>query len=176
MRLIRLSPRSLVALIGCSGAGKTTFATRHFKKYQVLSSDVFRGLVADDEGDQDATPDAFDALYFVASRRLARGLLTVIDATNVNAFARARVAECARTQRVQCIALVLNLPLDLCIERAARRTVRPVPDSVIRDQHTSISAAIAALSGEGFDQVHLINSTLELNATAIVIGGDDLGG
>jgi protein phosphatase len=99
----------------------------------------------------------------------------VIDATNANAFARARVTECARTHQVQCIALVLNLPLDLCIERAARRTVRPVPDSVIRNQHASISAAIAALSGEGFDQVHLINSALELNVTAVVMGADDVG-
>ena len=71
---------SFVVLIGPSGSGKTTFAGRHFRPTEILSSDVFRGLVADDENDQTATEDAFEALYTVARKRLARGRLTVLDA------------------------------------------------------------------------------------------------
>ena len=37
---------------------------------QVLSSDAFRAMVADDENDQSASADAFDALHHVAGMRL----------------------------------------------------------------------------------------------------------
>jgi len=47
---------ALVVLVGASGSGKSTFARRHFRPTQVLSSDFCRGLVADDQDDQAATP------------------------------------------------------------------------------------------------------------------------
>jgi len=79
---------SLVVLIGVTGSGKSTFARAHFKPTEVISSDFCRGLVADDENDQSATPDAFEVLQFIAGKRLASGRLTVIDATNVQPEAR----------------------------------------------------------------------------------------
>src|SRR5579864_206528 len=74
---------SLVVLIGASGSGKSTFARKHFRPTEVISSDYCRALVADDENDQAATNDAFDVLHFIAAKRLAAGRLTVVDATNV---------------------------------------------------------------------------------------------
>ena len=62
----------LVALIGASGSGKSTFAARHFLPTEVISSDVCRGLVADDPNDQGASEDAFntvDALYTAVRNR-----------------------------------------------------------------------------------------------------------
>src|SRR5215213_7511255 len=79
---------SLVVLVGPSGSGKSTFARKHFLPTEVLSSDVCRGLVSDNENNQSATNDAFDVLHYVAAKRLARGLLTVVDATNVQEEAR----------------------------------------------------------------------------------------
>ena len=70
-----------IVLIGASGSGKSTFAAKHFRPTEILSSDFFRGLVADDPNDQGATKDAFDALHFIARKRLAAGRLAVIDAT-----------------------------------------------------------------------------------------------
>src|SRR5215475_10163963 len=80
---IALPELSLVVLIGPSGSGKSTFARTHFKPTEVLSSDVARGLVSDDENSQAATTDAFEVLHFISAKRLARGRLTVVDATNV---------------------------------------------------------------------------------------------
>ena len=74
---------SLVVLIGPSGSGKSTFARKHFLPTEVLSSDTCRGLVADDENDQTVTTEAFELLHFIAAKRLAKGKLTVVDATNV---------------------------------------------------------------------------------------------
>ena len=61
---IELPELSLVVLIGTTGSGKSTFARRHFLPTEVLGSDFFRGLVADDENAQAATTDAFEALHF----------------------------------------------------------------------------------------------------------------
>lgn len=83
MTNISIPNLSLVVLIGPSGSGKSTFARKHFLPTEVLSSDYCRGLVSDDENSQVATNDAFEVLHFVASKRLAGGRLTVIDATNV---------------------------------------------------------------------------------------------
>ena len=58
---------SLVVLVGPSGAGKSTFARRHFRPTEILSSDFFRGLVSDDEGNQAASRDAFDVLHLAVA-------------------------------------------------------------------------------------------------------------
>ncbi len=93
---IEIPKLSLVVLIGPSGSGKSTFARKHFLATEVLSSDYCRGLVSDDENDQAATNDAFEVLHFVAAKRLERGRLTVIDATNVQADARRPLVQLAR--------------------------------------------------------------------------------
>src|SRR5205085_1676495 len=62
---------SLVVLIGVSGSGKSTFARKHFKPTEILSSDFCRGLVSDDENSQATTKDAFEMLHFIA--QAARG-------------------------------------------------------------------------------------------------------
>jgi protein phosphatase len=49
---ITIPKLSLVVLVGPSGLGKSTFAHRHFKPTEVLSSDFCRGMISDDENDQ----------------------------------------------------------------------------------------------------------------------------
>lgn len=88
MTTVKIPELSLVVLIGASGSGKSTFANRHFRPTEVLSSDFCRGLVSDDENDQTVTSDAFDVLRFIAGKRLAASRLTVIDATNVQPESR----------------------------------------------------------------------------------------
>jgi predicted kinase len=67
------------------------------------------------------------------------------------------------------VAIVLDLPLALCIERATSRTDRQVTADVVRVQHESLSRAIGGLLNEGFDRVHLIGSVHEMEETAIAI-------
>ena len=98
--MISVPELSLVVLVGVSGSGKSTFAARHFKPTQVISSDFCRGLVSDDENDQSATPDAFDLLHHIVGVRLSRGLLTVVDATNVQWEARRQLIDLAKSQDV----------------------------------------------------------------------------
>src|SRR5205085_4148318 len=121
---ITIPELSLVALIGASGAGKSAFARKHFKPTEVLSSDFCRGLVRDDEADQAATPDAFAVLHFIASRRLAAGRLTVVDATNVQPEARKPLVALARQYHCLPVAVVFDLPERLCQDRNRARPDR----------------------------------------------------
>jgi protein phosphatase len=92
---ISIPELSLVILIGPSGCGKSTFARKHFLPTEVVSSDVCRALVADDENDQTATGDAFDLLHEIVRKRLSRGKLAVVDATNVQPESRKSIIELA---------------------------------------------------------------------------------
>src|SRR5215467_9736416 len=100
---------SLVVLIGASGSGKSTFARKHFKPTEILSSDYCRGLVSDDENNQAATNDAFEVLHFIARKRLAAGKLTAVDATNVQAESRKPLVALAREFHCLPVAIVLDL-------------------------------------------------------------------
>ena len=110
---------SLVLLVGITGSGKSTFARAHFKPTEVISSDFCRGLVADDENDQSATPAAFDLLKYIVGKRLEAGRLTVVDATNVQPQGRRELVLLAREHDVLPAAIVLDLPEKLCAERNA---------------------------------------------------------
>jgi ABC-type phosphate transport system ATPase subunit len=54
---LNIAELSFEVLIGMSCPGKSTFARKHFKPMEVLSSDYCRGSVSDDENRQAATVD-----------------------------------------------------------------------------------------------------------------------
>ena len=155
---IAIPELGLVALIGVSGSGKSTFARQHFKPTEVLSSDTCRGWVSDSDTDQSATDDAFAVLQTIANKRLARGLLTVVDATNVQHFGRGELLNLARAHHVFAIAIVCDVPLDLCLERNAARTDRQVPEQAIRRQYKELRRSVAGLRKEGFRYVFVLDS------------------
>ncbi len=159
---------SLVVLIGPSGCGKSTFAHRHFRTTEVLSSDVYRGLVSDDENDQTATEDAFDALYYVARKRLAAGRLTVLDATNVQPESRKKAVALAREYHMLPVAIVFDLPERVCHERNAARPNRQFGPYVVRTQRQQMHRGMPDLQREGFSQVYRLNTVEEVDAATVV--------
>lgn len=164
---ISIPKLSLVVLIGPSGSGKSTFARKHFLPSEVLSSDYCRGLVSDNENEQAATIDAFDVLHFVAGKRLARGRLTVVDATNVQPEARAPLVALARKYHCLPVAVVLNLPEEICHERNRDREDRNFGPHVIRQQRTQLRRALKGLKREGFRHIFVLES-VEAVESAVV--------
>ncbi|SFC35798.1 polynucleotide kinase-phosphatase [Streptomyces aidingensis] len=161
---------SLVVLIGTTGSGKSTFARRHFRPTQVVSSDVCRGLVADDENDQSATPEAFDLLHYITGKRLAGGRLTVVDATNVQREARARLVALAREHDVLPVAVVLDVPEPVCRERNAARPDRAgLPPHVLPRQRRELRRSLGALQREGFRHVHVLRGEAEVAAARVAL-------
>jgi predicted kinase len=144
-----LPHEALVLLIGPAGSGKTTWARARFRPSQVLSSDDLRAMVADDPADQSATRDAFAVLHALARARLGRGLLTVVDATNLLASSRRPLLELAARHGRPVVAVVFELPLAELLARNAARE-RVVPEDAIRHHHAQLEAALAALASEGY--------------------------
>jgi protein phosphatase len=158
---------SLILLIGPSGSGKTTFAGRHFLRTEVLSSDALRAMVSDDPTDLDATTDAFDILHAIADKRLARGRLTVIDATNVQRESRHTLQKLASAHRVPTVAVVFDLPEELCLERSTRRQDRRLRARVIRQQRTQLRRWIGWLDREGFARIVVFRTPQEVESAGI---------
>src|SRR5207249_9646339 len=153
--------------VGASGSGKSTFARRHFKPTEVLSSDFCRGLVADDENDQSATPAAFDVLNYIVRKRLAAGRLTVIDATNVKLEDRKSLIELAREYHALAAAIVFDLPASLCQERNRSRADRSFGPHVIRQQSQNLRRSLRTLQREGFHHVSILSSPEEVEQAEI---------
>ncbi|HJT35383.1 MAG TPA: polynucleotide kinase-phosphatase [Pirellulales bacterium] len=158
---------SLVVLVGASGSGKSTFARRHFLPTEILSSDVCRGLVSDDPNRQAATNDAFDVLQFIVAKRLALGRLTVVDATNVQAESRAPLVQLARKYHCLPVAIVLNLPDAVCLERNRGRDDRTFGPHVVREQRSQLRRSLKALKREGFRHIFVLETVEEVEATTI---------
>ncbi|MGW3513275.1 polynucleotide kinase-phosphatase [Streptomyces sp. NPDC000994] len=168
-RVLPVTDLSLVVLVGASGSGKSTFARRHFKPTEVLSSDFCRGLVSDDENDQGATRDAFDVLHYIAGKRLAAGRRTVVDATSVQQDARRQLIDLAKSHDVLPIAIVLDVPEEVCAERNAARTDRSdMPRRVIRRHTRELRRSLRHLEREGFRKVHVLRGADEVENASVV--------
>jgi predicted kinase len=167
--LITIPDPSLVVLVGPAGAGKSTFAARHFAPDEVLSSDAFRALVAGGEADQSATRPAFAALHRALDRRLQAGRLTVVDATNVEAHARRALVSRARAAGLPAVAIVIELDLAAVVARNGTRRGRVVDEEVVRRHHATLTGALAGdrLGSEGFALVVRLRSDAELDAVRI---------
>ncbi|MFF9601864.1 polynucleotide kinase-phosphatase [Streptomyces sp. NPDC014684] len=168
-RVLPVTDLSLVVLVGASGSGKSTFARRHFRPTEVISSDFCRGLVSDDENDQSASRDAFDVLHYIAGKRLAAGRRTVVDATSVQQDSRRQLIELARRHDVLPIAIVLDVPEEVCAARNAARADRAgMPRRVIQRHTRELRRSLRHLEREGFRKVHVLRGAEEVESAVVV--------
>ncbi|POM22892.1 Bis(5'-nucleosyl)-tetraphosphatase PrpE [asymmetrical] [Actinomadura rubteroloni] len=166
-RELRVPATGLVVLVGVSGSGKSHFARRHFRPTQVVSSDFCRAAVSDDENDQAATGDAFELLHHIVRTRLRRGLLTVVDATNVQPRSREALLAVARHQDALACAIVLDVPEHVAVERNAARPDRDLPSHVVPRQRRELRRGLKALHRE-FKRVHVLTGVDEIDAAVLV--------
>ena len=165
---IKIPELSLVVLIGVSGSGKSSFAAKHFKSTEILSSDFCRAMVSDDENNQYATNDAFELLYYIAGKRLKNGLLTVIDATNIQVESRNGLVALAREYHCLPVAIVFALPEKVCEERNKNRSDRNFGNYVIRQQSLQLKRNLKGLKEEGFRQIYTFKTEEEVNDVKLI--------
>jgi protein phosphatase len=164
---VAIARPTVVALVGPSGSGKSTFARRHFAPEEIFSSDAWRERLSGDASNQRVSRQAFRALYAVARERLDTGGVAVIDATNLDVADRGHVLDLAAQAGCPVIAIVLALPLGVCLERNAARPGRRVPEAVVRRQHRRLGTALSSIDREGFDAVHVIDGPDALESVIV---------
>ncbi|TDN38000.1 polynucleotide kinase-phosphatase [Hymenobacter sp. UV11] len=167
---LKLPELSLVLLIGSTGAGKSTFAQRLFRPTEIVSSDTCRALVSDDENSLDATNDAFDLLHYWVAKRLKRGRLTVVDATNVRAEDRKSLVALARQYHCLPVAIVLDVPEAVAEARNRQRPDRAgLKPHVIANHRRLLRQSLRTLKPEGFRHIYHLRGVAEIDAVQHIV-------
>jgi polynucleotide kinase-phosphatase len=126
--------------------------------------------VADDENDQSATPEAFALLHYLVGLRLKRGLLTVIDATNVQAEARKTLVQLARDYHVLPTAIILDVPDRIAEDRNRARAERQhMGRHVVPQQRQQLRRSLKTLKQEGFRHVYHLHGPEEIDAVQTIV-------
>lgn len=165
---LELPERSLVVLIGAAGAGKSTFAHRHFGPDEIVSSDECRARVSGATYDASSASGVFELLHSLVAERLAAGTLTVVDATNAAAEHRAPLVRLAQVHGFTPIAVVLAPPEQVCQERNAGRPERAISPFVVRSHARAVRRSVPRLRTEGFATVYVLVSANDVDAATVV--------
>jgi len=149
---VRLVRPSIVLLCGPAACGKSTFAQRHFRPTQIISSDWARGRVCDDERDQRFQAQAFALVHYLTELRVGLNRLCVVDSTALTPPHRKEYLELGKRFQVPCVVFLFEVSLEKCIERDRLRE-RTVGSPVIERHYQAFNQTKADIRQEGFDQV-----------------------
>jgi len=149
---VRLIRPSVVLLCGPAACGKSTFAERHFRPTQIISSDWARSRVCDDERDQRFQAEAFALVHCLTELRLSLNRLCVVDSTALTSQLRKEYLELAKRFQVPCVVFLFDVPLEKCVERDQSRQ-RVVGRPVIERQYRAFEQTKTEIRQEGFDEI-----------------------
>src|SRR5262249_17469312 len=134
---------------------------------EVLSSDIFRGLICDDAGSQAVNGDAFEVLHLLTAKRLFWRRFTAVDATNLKPDSRRPLLGLARRYHYLTTAIVFNLPEEECQQRNQQRAERLVHEDVVHLHSQLLQQAMLQLPHEHLDQVIVLSTPAEVDAVEI---------
>ncbi|MCX5079189.1 AAA family ATPase (plasmid) [Streptomyces sp. NBC_00513] len=154
MNPLDLPAGAICVMVGPPGSGKSTFAARYPDTWRV-SLDLYRHLATDSETDQSSTPVAVEIQNLLLDARLARGLTTIVDSTNVHVHVRNGLLARARYWQRPAIAVLFDVPLATVEAQNAGRD-RAVPVHIVRGHHQLLPTP-ARLHDEGFTGVYRIS-------------------
>lgn len=175
---ISLPHAGIVLLVGPSNSGKTTLLNRLveqgiLQRSETVSSDQFRLLVSDldfiDLGKhtkdeqavlyakyQQISEKAFTAMGQLINTRSALGKLTVVDATHLWPDDRKTSIDLASRNHVSALAIVLDLPEKLLLERDSRREL-PRGRNRIKQQVRAFKNNLSSIDTEGFSATYFLD-------------------
>ncbi len=159
-----LPHRTLLVLCGPAGSGKSTFAqqivTRHrnigFQTTMIVSSDLCRALICDDEANQQVNRDTFDLFYYIIGKRMYQNRFTIADSTALLPDARQRLLDLAQRHHYSKHLFIFNVSFETCMQRDQQRK-RKVGEQVIAYHIGLLKQALVDVQGENWDSVSLLN-------------------
>jgi predicted kinase len=173
---ITLPRRSLIALCGPAGAGKSTFATEVVRHNRLaptvhVSSDTCRLLLCDETTSLTAEqwailqPNTFQLFLTIIGMRLSIGRPAIADGVNLHPELRTGLLTHARTHTFTSALIVFDFALDTCLAQNAQRD-RHMPEWQIRAQHETLHDLMPRLPDEGWDHIVVLSDnqrTLPIN-------------
>ncbi|MCZ7861156.1 polynucleotide kinase-phosphatase [Agrobacterium salinitolerans] len=169
MTEITLNELGLVLLVGSTGSGKTSLASRLFDPTESVSLDACRALVSGDAEDQSATRDASDVAERIVEARLRRRLLTVVDATNVRHEDRQRWIAAAERTHSLVTAIVLDPGMSFCHKHARKREGTRYNPRAVEQHHTLLSRDKRKLGKAfGIRNSFWLSSSEEIDSATVV--------
>jgi len=147
----RPSKGTVVLAIGLPGSGKSSWFKRH--NIRPLSSDLLRELLFDDAEEQRFQDLVFSNLRSMLKARLiARRPLSYVDSTNLNPHERHGWIKLAKDYGYDVQGLFFDVPLEVCMERHARRG-REVPEDIMRKMAARLKPPTF---DEGFSKITVV--------------------
>jgi len=146
------APKGTVVLaIGLPGSGKSSWFKRH--NITPLSSDLLRALLFDDPTEQRYQDLIFSNLRsMLRARLIARRPMNYVDATNLTPHERQGWIKLAKDYGYEVQAVFFNVPLEVCLERNAKRH-RVVAEDVMRRMASKLKPPTF---DEGFSKVTVV--------------------
>lgn len=176
---ITLPPRALVMLVGAAGSGKSSFAARHFRPSEIVSSDHCRECVSDDPANQRCNPQAFELFYTWLACRMQLGVRVVADATHTSEGARTRIYEIAKQHGYTVVPLLMSTTLEQA-QAFNRLRLRVVPSDIIERHFRQLGSwtpngtGYVVDSGATYDIVHS-PGTIRTGMAGVDVIGDPHG-
>jgi polynucleotide kinase-phosphatase len=170
----------IVLLVGPSNSGKSTLLrdlieNKKIMPSEVISSDEFRVLVSDiefidwrdrpkDEADglfdeyQNISKEAFSMMDSVIEARCRLNKLTFVDATHLQPDDRKKYIALAKRSYVPIVAIVLDIPQDVLLERDKERD-NPRGNRRIKQQYQVFKREKRFIKKEGYKATYFINES-----------------
>ena len=101
-------------------------------------------------------------MYYILEKRLTLRRLTVADATNLKREHRSGLIRIAEEFQFQSVAVVFNLPVEICLKRNAARE-RRVPAEAVEVQYELLECTLDTIAGERFSRVHILDERAQSN-------------
>jgi protein phosphatase len=153
--IIKVPPRTLLALCGPACSGKSTFAAQRFMPTMIVSSDFCRALICDDVANQNVNRDTFDLFYYIINKRLFQQRFTVADSTALYQEARFKLLDLAHRHNYATCLLIFNIPEAVCFERNQSRE-RKVDAAVMPYHAKLLRQTLLDAPNEGWHQVYVL--------------------
>ena len=143
-------------MIGLPGSGKSWEAKEIAERENavIVSSDAIRGELYGDESCQDNPRKVFEIVEKRVRKTLSSGRSVIMDATNISGKRRAEWVSQMKMYGAEMIAVYLDTPISICIERQDFRQ-RKVPVDVIRRMQRQFQAPVKK---EGWDEIITIRT------------------